>query len=1068
MLIRPQISLNASPIILHSINRVRYKSSQGTSAHSRITNAPRKFSPRVNKSFTCYQEIPSSTPKNRSLSVEKYKNLSGEVTPKARNKSTTLRNRNLRSSSKLVNGHPGPGDLEETKEFRFKKEMIAAWLDRGLSEMRLGEFQSAIAFFSKVVKEEPNHVDALFNRACSLMNLTEHKQAIPDLMSVIHENPLYEKKVYIALAMCFASLNDYDTAIRQLSKGLLKFPKFTEGFVTRGQLFSQQMRWDKSIQDFYKAISLNPNEGSAYIGLGDAYLGMNDKKNAIKAYSQAIQSSHTSFLALIKRAKLFFEQQEFSKSLSDLELALSYNTEDAEAYYYKALILLSQENLAEAALCLEQVIKFDVQERKYTGASIYNLGAIKIKQKDYYGAMHTFKRATDINLEVKEQKILKGYVEAILCLMKRKFKEGISQLTRIIKKKETLIQEYIGNCYAFRGYGYGSIEKHEQAVRNLISASKIQELDNASKYNLQISTAIIKFEKEPNEALTLLEESSKDFPKNIEPLAYQASIYLSQSRKTMNKKLAEKSKSLLDKAISLRDSESDLYFFRGLVLYYLNRPIEAVPDYEIAIDKAEDNMPVHFMCRGLCYAQLKLLKEAVQDFSIAIQLNENLSEPYYYRGRCAYLMDDTQQAFQDFQKMITNKHDDPTVHVHAGNLLMLAGSVEDASKAFTNANSVKPTFNAFLQRSKCYMIMEKIDLALSDLESANKIEQNKDVEFDIEMIKILSTPLDNGDNNGGLQKKMNQLSKPHGLNTSGKVFKEKHIHWYKGVLLFMMDEIQKAKVEFKAALDTKYETEDPNTDKDNSEVLYNLALCYMVSQQYEAALIHLQELVYILEGGDRGKVLLLIGVLNLAMQQKDQARNIMLEAFKYEPITSTAYLEEKAKVEVLPFAANSILASKYPLKKVQMGDNHPIYIRPSFGYPYITLPSLEFGIEDAILDNFLIKCVKCKPEAPWLNRVKGTIQFTEEIRELQSESVASTTKSDSEEENNSVFDASFSEFKVFRSAVVLPTGDSIKQDTVQLFNNVKKKEEPSKAVVIDASEDVKRKIDSICSSNFED
>ena len=36
--------------------------------------------------------------------------------------------------------------------------------------------------------------------------------------------------------------------------------------------------------------------------------------------------------------------------------------------------------------------------------------------------MHTFQRATDTNVEIKQQKILVTYVEAILTLMKRKSK----------------------------------------------------------------------------------------------------------------------------------------------------------------------------------------------------------------------------------------------------------------------------------------------------------------------------------------------------------------------------------------------------------------------------------------------------------------------------------------------------------------------------------------------------------------------------------------------------------------------------------------------------------------------
>jgi tetratricopeptide (TPR) repeat protein len=106
------------------------------------------------------------------------------------------------------------------------------------------------------------------------MNLNEYKSAIPDLMAVSTDFPLYKKKLYIALAMCFANLNDFESGIRHLSRGLLKFPKFTEGFVARGQFYAQQMRWDKAVQDFYKAISLNPAQGSAYVGLGGCVFGI--------------------------------------------------------------------------------------------------------------------------------------------------------------------------------------------------------------------------------------------------------------------------------------------------------------------------------------------------------------------------------------------------------------------------------------------------------------------------------------------------------------------------------------------------------------------------------------------------------------------------------------------------------------------------------------------------------------------------------------------------------------------------------------------------------------------------
>jgi len=55
------------------------------------------------------------------------------------------------------------------------------------------------------------------------------------------------------------------------------------------------------------------------------------------------------------------------------------------------------------------------------------------------------------------------------------------------------------------------------------------------------------------------------------------------------------------------------------------------------------------------------------------------------------MLDDTNLALMDFQKLILASPDDPTVHVSAGNLLMLTGAYEDAIKAFSNANECKPT-----------------------------------------------------------------------------------------------------------------------------------------------------------------------------------------------------------------------------------------------------------------------------------------------------------------------------------------------------------------------------------------
>ena len=115
--------------------------------------------------------------------------------------------------------------------------------------------------------------------------------------------------------MCFAASNDYVTAIRQLSKGLIKFPKFVEGYVTRAKLYIQQTKWDKAISDCYKAITLSPQDSTGFVGLGDALKGIGDTKSALQAYTKAISCNDTTGMALVKRAKLYFELEDYNRAL---------------------------------------------------------------------------------------------------------------------------------------------------------------------------------------------------------------------------------------------------------------------------------------------------------------------------------------------------------------------------------------------------------------------------------------------------------------------------------------------------------------------------------------------------------------------------------------------------------------------------------------------------------------------------------------------------------------------------------------------------------------------------------
>ena len=943
------------------------------------THSEKKFTPQINKSFTCYNDPPSQP--NQSFTAEKCRNIS-LAHLKSRNPSAA-KYRNFRSIPKFSQKDP------------HKLELTTMFLEKAHCDMRCLNFKSAISYLNKVIKEEPNNPDALYSRGKCYISLTSYKEAIPDLLGLIQDHPSYEKNAYIALAMSFVAVNEYTTAVRQLTKALVRFPRFKDAYLARGQLLTHQKIWDKALSDFYKVINLCPDEGNAYIGLADALVGMGDYQNCLKVLASAGKCKNVSHQAFLRRGKIFYEINNFKLALKELNKAIQAAPLEAEAYYYKALVQMNLENLAEAALCLEQVVKYD-SSKKFSGAAIYDLGAIKIKLKDYYGAMHTFQRATDTNVEIKQQKILVTYVEAILTLMKRKFKEGSALLSKIIKNNHPLIQEYIGNCYAFRGYAYAAQELHEKANKDLAKACKMQKLDSASEYNYLISQAIIASEKKPEAANALLLKAHELYPKNPEPLIYESCIYFSM-------KLTEKSRVLLNQALELKPSDSDLHFFRAIITYQDHKYAESVQDLETAVEKADDNNAYHYLCRGLCYAKLGHYNEAINDFSAVLQINENLFQAYLYRGRCAFLQEDTNLAYADFQKLLHSRPEDPEVHVHAGDLLLLTQCTEDAIKAYENSITKGKSRKAYVQKAKSYLILGDLQQAIRETNEALSLEFDRKLAQDLSVLKAIEICVD--------QRFPEALAIFQGFSGDGCIIKQLEIRKYIAVCFFYMQEYQLCISIYHSLLESQ--------DGEMAEILYNLSIANLMGDYFEAALTQLNELAYMIEDMDRGKVLLISGIIHLGLDNTSEGKEYLSVAYKYDPISVSVYLKQNSHISLLPLNSAGPLSSEFPLVRASVGSASAISLRPSFGLPAVEMPEIEFEVDDEVVGRFQIKNLKCKPEAPWLNRVQGMIQFTDEIQDILSETVTESVEEEAEEQDD-VFEGGIENFKKYRSAFCLP------------------------------------------------
>lgn len=839
-------------------------------------------------------------------------------------------------------------------------------------EYSAGHFKQALTEVNKALREDPKSLQAMSLKAKCYISLNNPNKAVPLLLQIIQKNPLFSKEIYIELAKCFIDLNDYQTALRQLTRCLVNYPQFTEGYISRGTVHNKLNMWDNAVFDFSAALEIDKTLGIAYLGISDALKALDDLVNAAKVLENALKCPEVFDLALMRMGKLLFDLKEFDSALKDFEKVIETYSNHTEAYYYKSFCLLGLNNQIDAAVALEQVIKYD-NKKQYTGAAIYNLGVIKIKQKDFFGAFYTFQRACELGLDLPEQRTVQQYVEAILLLIKRNFSEGAKILTKIIKKKDKLLIEYIGNCLEYRAYAYAFGEFHIKAVNDLQEAQKIQELEKASLYNLLISEGILfgntqdsieKFDK----ALILFN--------NIEPMVYKSALLFQESIKQGVK--ANESRKLLDLALKQRDNDSELFFFRAIVLYYNNKSVEAIYDLEKAIDKSEDNMTKHFLAKGCCSARILMYKEAIEDFNIGQHLDPNEHLVYLYRARAYYFLGELEKAYEDFLLCIKLK---PSASFDFLTFLLYCGDYNEALKVAEALFVQAPSVETILGKVYCFIFLQKLDLVLKELKKCCKLKKSEELENDLEVFLCLQEGSQFGESRSQLMlERIEKLEQ-----RPGNICLDLHKKWIKGILLMYQKKFFKARMEF-VALISRPNKKTKVLERNTAELIYNISLCCYLEGNYIQGFSHLLEICNFLQDSDKGKVLLLVALAKNELNSQKEAKIFFEEALKLDPETVGCYAEEKNDFKILPLDSDSIFLDKFSFFSLKIGENPALLVKPSISLPRPSLKKLDFDTEPEILEMFTLASVKCKPETPYLNRVGGAIQFTEVIQNLKSDS----------------------------------------------------------------------------------
>ncbi len=178
----------------------------------------------------------------------------------------------------------------------------------------------------------------------------------------------------------------------------------------------------------------------------------------------------------------------------------------------------------------------------------------------------------------------------------------------------------------------------------------------------------------------------------------------------------------LDEAAKKNPKDPSIYYRRGFIKMSLGDIKEALEDFTLSID-INDKYPLAFENRAYAYTRLEQYDKALLDLDRAISLQPTLQKAYVIRGEVKTVMKKFDEAMQDFARAILIDAEDSGVYKSRGDAYFEMKKYEQALADYNKALKIEPKFHlALASRSTLKAKTGDIPGAFADLEEAIKIE----------------------------------------------------------------------------------------------------------------------------------------------------------------------------------------------------------------------------------------------------------------------------------------------------------------------------------------------------------
>ena len=269
-------------------------------------------------------------------------------------------------------------------------------------------------------------------------------------------------KKYFAAGEKFEETKNYKEAIENYSKALDLDPKFEKAYTSRAVCYEKQNMKAEAIDDYKKAIAFSPKEKTYYYNAGRLLADLKKYADADQMLRKALERDNGYTEAIETEVAVLLQLKDYTYGLVVTKMGLD-EKKTATSYYNHAVMLDSLKNYVEAEKFYKSSKYYDSKFiPAYVGLALVN---IKLNK-------------TDEALKIADEAIAKDpnntdayFAKSIVSASRKDFQNALNDITKVVLSKATPAS------FKQRASYYEKMGQYQNAVNDYTQILKIDATD---------------------------------------------------------------------------------------------------------------------------------------------------------------------------------------------------------------------------------------------------------------------------------------------------------------------------------------------------------------------------------------------------------------------------------------------------------------------------------------------------------------------------------------------------------------------------------------------------------------